>query len=455
MENSSGWTEAELGECMDAIIDYRGKTPKKAASGVPLVTAKIIKNGTISPVTEFIAEEDYDSWMRRGIPKPGDVVMTTEAPLGEVAQLDGRKVALAQRVITLRGKQGILDNTFLRYLLTSKHVQSQLDGRASGTTVTGIKQSELRRIKLRFPRVPEQKRIGSFLKTLDRKIELNRQTNQTLESMAQALFKSWFLDFDPVIDKALAAGNDIPAPFADKADARRSLRKSGRHDADTDDQLYTLPQKVLDLFPNCFQFTDDLGWIPYGWRASKLSHVAEINPKVNLKKGERAKYVDMKSLPTEGYIVSNVDEKEYSGGAKFLKDDILVARITPCLENGKTALAEFLDETEPGFGSTEFLVLRPGRLAGRYYLSCLARDDRFRSYCIQSMVGSSGRQRVQIGSLKDYLLPLPSDSLINQCFEDVLEPMFSKMSKSSSQERSLSNIRETVLPQIISGKLSI
>ena len=74
-----------LEDCMDAIIDYRGKTPKKTDSGIPLITAKIIKNGRIQDVNEFIAEGDYDSWMRRGIPKAGDIVLTTEAPLGEVA----------------------------------------------------------------------------------------------------------------------------------------------------------------------------------------------------------------------------------------------------------------------------------------------------------------------------------------------------------------------------------
>lgn len=115
----SDWQENSLEDCMEAIIDYRGKTPKKTESGIPLITAKIIKGGRILPVAEFIAEDDYDTWMRRGIPKSRDIVLTTEAPLGEVAQLDERKVALAQRVITLRGKAGLLDNTFLKYLLLS------------------------------------------------------------------------------------------------------------------------------------------------------------------------------------------------------------------------------------------------------------------------------------------------------------------------------------------------
>lgn len=119
----SDWRVFQLEDCMDAIIDYRGKSPNKTTSGVPLITAKVIKNGRIEQPDEFIAEEDYEAWMSRGLPRAGDVVMTTEAPLGEVAQLDGRKVALAQRIITLRGKQGVLDQDFLKYLLQSQQVQ--------------------------------------------------------------------------------------------------------------------------------------------------------------------------------------------------------------------------------------------------------------------------------------------------------------------------------------------
>src|SRR5690606_6594720 len=97
---------------VEALIDYRGKTPTKTRSGVPLITAKVVKNGRIETPNEFISYDDYDAWMRRGIPQAGDVLITTEAPLGEVAQLGPEKVALAQRLIALRGKSDILDNTF-------------------------------------------------------------------------------------------------------------------------------------------------------------------------------------------------------------------------------------------------------------------------------------------------------------------------------------------------------
>jgi type I restriction enzyme S subunit len=188
------WQTLPLDECLETLIDYRGKTPKKVSSGIPLITAKVVKNGRIETPDEFIAEEDYEGWMRRGFPQAGDVLLTMEAPLGEVAQLDDRKVALAQRLVALRGKQGLLDNWYLKYLLQSDLVQDQLRARATGTTVLGIKQSELRKINLTLPPLDEQRAMAQVLGSLDDKIELNRRMNETLEALAQSLFKSWFVD---------------------------------------------------------------------------------------------------------------------------------------------------------------------------------------------------------------------------------------------------------------------
>jgi type I restriction enzyme S subunit len=200
------WRSLPLEDALETLIDYRGKTPKKVTQGIPLITARIIKGGRIETPEEFISPDDYEGWMRRGIPRAGDVLLTTEAPLGEVAQLDERKVALAQRVVALRGKKGLLENDFLKYLLQSSQVQDQLKSRASGTTVQGIKQSELRKISLSVPPLDQQRAIAHTLGLLDRKIELNRRMNETLEAMAQALFKKLFVDGIP---NALPEGWEI------------------------------------------------------------------------------------------------------------------------------------------------------------------------------------------------------------------------------------------------------
>lgn len=231
---------------MSAIIDYRGKTPRKTVSGIPLITAKIVKDGRIEKPSEFIDELEYDSWMSRGLPEVGDVVLTTEAPLGEIAQLTNDRVALAQRLILLRGKPEVLDNTYLKYLMMSVDVQSQLHGRASGTTVLGIKQSELRKIVLSLPPIAEQRAIADLLGALDDKIDQNRRTSLALEGLARAIYRAWFVDFEPV--KAKSAGaKEFPS----------------------------MPQNIFDALPDAI-VEGELGAIPNGFTVKPLTAVAAL-----------------------------------------------------------------------------------------------------------------------------------------------------------------------------------
>jgi len=197
-EFPKGWDVAPLDDLLEVLLDYRGVPPPKASAGVPLITAKIIKNGRLLEPSEYISADDYGAWMRRGIPNPGDVIITTEAPLGEVAQIPHYNVALGQRTITLRGKAGMLDNNYLKYVLQGQYVQNQLRSRSTGTTVLGISQSELRKVLVPISNLTEQCAIAYILGTLDDKIELNRRMNETLEEIAQAIFKSWFSKLGPV-----------------------------------------------------------------------------------------------------------------------------------------------------------------------------------------------------------------------------------------------------------------
>jgi len=191
-----GWEFLTLENCVEAIIDYRGKTPKKSILGIPLITTKLIKNGHITTPDEYILPEDYDEWMRRGIPQKGDVVFTTEGPLGEVAQLDGSKIALAQRIITLRGNPKILDNEYLKWLLRSEFVQKQLKPKSTGSTVTGIRQSELRKIVLLIPPLPIQHQIVALLE----QAEAMKRQRQEADALTGALLHSVFFEMfgDPV-----------------------------------------------------------------------------------------------------------------------------------------------------------------------------------------------------------------------------------------------------------------
>lgn len=186
-------------EALDAIIDYRGRTPQKSPIGIPTLSAKSVKNGQIDySECYYISPEEYKKFMTRGFPQKGDILLTTEAPLGMVAKLDRADVAVAQRLLTLRGKKGVLDNDFLMYYLQSSEGQGLLKAKETGTTVTGIKQAEFRKIVIKVPDFQTQKKIAAILSALDEKIAINRAINENLERQAQALFKSWFVDFEPV-----------------------------------------------------------------------------------------------------------------------------------------------------------------------------------------------------------------------------------------------------------------
>jgi type I restriction enzyme S subunit len=260
---------------------------------------------------------------------------------------------------------------------------------------------------------------------LDDKIELNRRMNRTLEAMARAIFKSWFVDFDPV--RAKAAGQ----------------QPSG------------LAPHIAVLFPESFDDSDH-GEIPRGWNIYHLPEIFEINPSRQLSKGKVASYLDMAGMPTQGHAPASWIKREFGSGMKFINGDTLVARITPCLENGKTAYVDFLKGGEVGWGSTEYIVLRPREPIPSVFGYLLARSNEFRTFAIQRMTGSSGRQRVPPDSLSHYRLAAPAtDSSVFKAFGQIVNPLFERVQSAMEQSRMLSTIRDILLPRLISGELAI
>lgn len=186
----------------------------------------------------------------------GDNLRTKNTPIAFIAN---GKFWVNNHAHVIQGNE-LADTTFICYALQIANIESYI----SGSTRPKITQADMKKIPIFCPPLPEQKAIAHILGTLDDKIELNRQTNQTLEAMAQALFQSWFVDFDPVIDKALAAGNEIPEAFQAKAAARQAMG----------DQRLALPEEVTALFPDSFVFTEEMGWVPEGWEVGTLHEIA-------------------------------------------------------------------------------------------------------------------------------------------------------------------------------------
>ena len=197
-ERGEGWVDSTIGECI-RFIDYRGKTPVKTDRGLRLITAKNVKMGYLqeSPM-EFVAPESYEAWMTRGIPRRGDVLFTTEAPLANVAQLNtDDKVVFAQRIIIMQPDASWLDSTFLKYLLLSQPVQHRIHGKGTGATVKGIKASLLKTIEISFPAsIDVQQAIVSKLDDLTLEVEhlesLHQQKLTALADLKKSLLHQAF-----------------------------------------------------------------------------------------------------------------------------------------------------------------------------------------------------------------------------------------------------------------------
>ncbi len=369
------------------FIDYRGKTPPKTSNGIPLVTAKIIKNSMIQEPQEFIAENYYNEWMRRGIPQKGDVIFTTEAPLGEVARIKtDDKLAFAQRIIVLEPNTQQLNAGYLFYALQDIVLKNRIAARATGTTVIGIKAAELKKVEIDLPPLQQQEKIADILSSLDDKIELNNKINENLERQAFLLFHMLMTQF--------------------------------------------------------------------GEQECQVSDIAFLNPKRPLSKNQVARYIDMSQLSTTGAFPSGWEKKPFTGGMRFSNGDTLLARITPCLENGKTAYINFLNDEEVAFGSTEYIVLAPKSGVPSEFLYCLARYPEFVDYAVKNMNGSSGRQRVSADTIGRFVLRCPSQRAMHD-FESVASCLFTEMKNHFGENLKIAELRDALLPKLMSGEIDV
>ena len=301
------------------------------------------------------------------------------------------------------------DIRFVKYFLN----MTDLSGYITGTAQPKLNRANLESIRMVVPPLEEQKAIANILSSLDEKIELNNQMNKNLEDMARALFKRWFVDFE--------FPNEEGEPY----------KSSGGEMVD-----------------------GELGMVPKGWKVVELEKVCSINPRETIQKGKSIPYVEMANLPTSYARIKRYTNREFSGGTKFRNGDVLFARITPCLENGKTALVDFLEEEEIAFGSTEYIIIRPKKV-GTYYLYCLSRFEQFRNYGIKCMNGTSGRQRVDAAFVKAYQLPIPDDDNILIRFEDICKRIFAIMKQNDENSIILEEIRDTLLPKLMSGEIRV
>ncbi len=394
-------------------------------SGVPVIRGQNMGGKWISGDFVFVTPAKATQ-LTQNKARPGDLVFTQRGTLGQVSLVPHGKYSeyvVSQSQMKITVDETKVDVSFLYYLFKTP---AQLQYIFNSAIQTGVPHTNLGILKatpIELPPLCDQRSIAALVGAFDDRIALLRETNATLEAIAQALFKSWFIDFDPVRVK------------------QQGLAPAGMDEA------------TAALFPDSFE-ESALGVVPKGWHATALADAFEINPTRLLKKGTIGPYLEMASLATSGHCVDAPVHREFGSGMKFRNGDTLLARITPCLENGKSAFVDFLADDQVGWGSTEFIVLRPKAPLPEYLGYLLCRHPHFREHAIHSMSGTSGRQRVQNDVLGRYLLAVP-DGAVARAFADIVTPMQRAIGANHSTAQTLAALRDTLLPRLISGRLRL
>lgn len=275
-------------------------------------------------------------------------------------------------------------------------------------------------------------------------------------------FLYYVLSDDTFFDYSMATSKGTKMPRGDKA----AIMKYGVPDFTYEEQekiagiLEILDRKIRlnteineNLQQQVFALFDQL-MLESGDSKCLVSDVAYLNPKRQLSKNQVARCIDMSQLSTSGAFPSGWDMKPFNGGMRFINGDTLLARITPCLENGKTAYIDFLDKKEVAFGSTEYIVLAPREGVPPEYLYCLARYPAFVDYAVKNMNGSSGRQRVSADTIGKFVMNHPSEDALRN-FGDIATALFMKMRYNSFENLRLVSLRNAILPRLMSGQLDV
>lgn len=299
---------------------------------------------------------------------------------GNVRYFKGKAYMTEHAVVLIANAEN--NTRFLSYFLSLQN----LGNLSAQSAQPGISVKTLSEQKYLLPPITEQERIVGILSSLDDKIDLLNRQNQTLESMAEALFRNYFID------------NAQP-----------------------------------------------------DWEDGVISDLIDFNPTRKLAKNNIAPFLEMSELSTSTYAPNGWYERVFTSGTKFQNGDTLLARITPCLENGKTAYVDFLKEDQVGWGSTEYIVMRPKEIIHPFFAYVIAKYKDFRDFAESCMSGSSGRQRVDVENLKSYECKIPDRESINK-FNTYTKLAVEKMNYNNTQICTLTKLRNTLLPKLMNGR---
>lgn len=394
----SNWRAYPLGEITELVIDYRGKTPKKlggdwSESGYRALSAKNIKTGHIvQPDTiRFVSEEMYHKWMKDEIQR-GDIIITSEAPFGQILYWDSEeKIVLSQRLFGVRIKEEH-DSKFVYYYMTTSYFQGEMDGRATGTTVVGLRQPELMKCVVRCPDLDTQKKIASILSSIDEKILINDKINENLEQQAQSYFQELFVDnADPewttgtISDLGTVVGGSTPSKT--------------KPEYYTETGIAWITPKDLSINKSKFVFHGENDITELGLKNSS----AVIMPEGTVLFSSRAPI---------GYIAIATDEVTTNQGFKS---------VVPKQEIGTPFVYFFLKNTLP---------------------------------VIEGMASGSTFKEVSGSTMKKVPAVIPDAETLAK-FNNFCAPIFAEQRILEEQNQSLAILRDNLLPKLMSGEIDV
>lgn len=424
------WEVKELHECIDLVIDYRGKTPKKLGAdwieneGYRALSAKNIKNGKIvrEDTIRYLSKEVYKKWMKEEVQKY-DIILTSEAPLGESLLWDSdEKIVLSQRLYCIRPDTSVIYPKYLYAYFNTKVFLQELNSRATGTTVTGIRQVELLKTKVIIPNYEVQKAIGDFYYNINKKIELNNDMNSTIEEMIHTIYHSWFVNYE----------------FPDQNGS--SYKTNGG--------------ELIE---------SKLGLIPKGWEIRSIDDLSEIVSKgtTPTKKdvdtaidSSFVKFIKVKDIDDSGNVSGNLEEIPRSVHEGKLKRSILhewdilfsiagtIGRVT--------YVNKELNDTNIN-QAIAFIRLKEKVDFGFIYnfLKTNRTQDLINSKVVQAV-----QANVSLGTLKSLKFVYPGSEILGK-FNDIFIPLFLRKENNSSENNQLIILRDYLLPKLVSGEFSI
>ncbi len=444
---ASNWKEMSIRDT--CIKSMTGGTPSSRnvdfyeGGTIPWLNTKEVDFCRIYKTENHITELGLQKSSAKWIPENSVIVAMYGATAGKVA-LNKIPLTTNQACCNLVIDNNKANYEFIYYYLSDSYLK--LANLSNGAAQQNLNTSIINNFPILLPPLAEQKAIAHILGKLDNKIELNRQMNETLEAMAQALFKSWFVDFDPVIDNALLAGNDIPEPLKERAELRQAQLDSGKAKTNSE---------INDLFPSEFEFTEELGWTPLGWSVKSFSHLANLDTtsvKPSLEPEKIWEHYSIPAFDVDESPVFDLGETIKSNKYKVDKNAILVSKLNP--ETERIWWVDIGDE-DSAICSTEFMQFIPKKVGYRGYIYNLVRSYPFQVEILSRVTGSTGsRQRAQPKSVAEIAVVIPNTELIDK-FSEISDNLKSKVSGNISQNTKLAKLRDTLLPKLMSGDLRI